>query len=138
MAAVSAGLFTNPIDIVKIRLQLQGELERKGSYKKIYKNTFHAVYLIGKHEGIFALQSAIVPALGFQVVLNGIRLGSYKFAKRYNFIENNDGHTNIFMTAMVAGVSGCVGAVLGSPLYLVRIQFIDHMKSFITFRIKFI
>lgn len=122
-AAVGAGFFTNPIDVVKIRLQLQGELEARGTYKRLYKNTFHAAYQIAKHEGIFALQSGIVPALGFQVVLNGTRLGSYNLAKRYELTLNANGETNVLRTALVAGVSGCAGAVIGSPLYLVRITF---------------
>ncbi|XP_017754182.1 PREDICTED: solute carrier family 25 member 35-like isoform X2 [Eufriesea mexicana] len=88
LAAVGAGCFTNPIDVIKVRLQLQGELEARHTYKKIYKNTLHAGYLIAKHEGIRALQAGIIPALYFQVVLNGIRLG----------------------------------AVLGSPFYMVKTQ----------------
>ena len=120
-AAVCAGFFTNPIDVVKIRLQLQGELEARGTYAKVYRNTFHAAYQIAKHEGVFALQSGIVTALGFQVVLNGTRLGSYNIAKRYELTLNANGETNILRTALVSGVAGCVGAVVGSPLYLVRI-----------------
>ncbi|XP_011497490.1 PREDICTED: solute carrier family 25 member 35-like isoform X1 [Ceratosolen solmsi marchali] len=121
-AAVGAGFFTNPIDVVKIRLQLQGELEARGSYRKVYRNTFHAAYLIARHEGLFALQSGIVPALGFQVVLNGTRLGSYNLAKRYQLTLNDDGETNILRTVLVSGVAGSIGAIIGSPLYLVKTQ----------------
>lgn len=118
-SAVGAGIFTNPIDVIKIRLQLQGELEARGSYKKYYKNTFHAGYMIVKHEGIRGLQSGIASALAFQVVLNGIRLGSYKISRTYGITVNEDGQTNIVSTALVSGLAGCVGAVLGSPFYLV-------------------
>ncbi|XP_016909274.2 solute carrier family 25 member 35 isoform X3 [Apis cerana] len=97
LAAVGAGFFTNPIDVIKVRLQLQGELEARSTYKKIYKNTLHAGYLIAKHEGICALQAGIIPALYFQVVLNGIRL-------------------------VVTGTAGCIGAVLGSPFYMIKTQ----------------
>ncbi|XP_014211307.1 solute carrier family 25 member 35 [Copidosoma floridanum] len=119
-AAVGAGFFTNPIDVVKIRLQLQGELESRGSYKKIYRNTFHAAYTIARIEGLLALQRGLVTALGFQVVLNGMRLGSYNLARRYELTVNDKGDTNILSTALVSGVAGCAGAVLGSPLYLVK------------------
>ena len=107
--------------MIKIRLQLQGELEARGSYKRIYKHTFHAAYQIARHEGILALQSGLVTALGFQVVLNGTRLGSYNLAKRYELTINKDGDTNVIKTALVSGIAGCVGAVIGSPLYLVII-----------------
>ncbi|XP_020295317.1 solute carrier family 25 member 35 isoform X2 [Pseudomyrmex gracilis] len=122
LAAVGAGFFTNPVDVVKVRLQLQGELEARGTYKRIYKNTLHAGYLIAKHEGVIALQSGLVPALAFQVVLNGIRLGAYKSAQRYELIVNEQGNTDVLRTVMVSGTAGCVGAALGSPLYLVKTQ----------------
>ncbi|KAL2745937.1 solute carrier family 25 member 35-like isoform X2 [Vespula maculifrons] len=122
MAAAGAGLFTNPADVIKIRLQLQGELEARGAYKKIYKNTFHAAYLIAKHEGILALQSGIAPALYFQIVLNGIRLGVYNTATKYGFIQDSKGNTDILKTVVITGLSGCLGGVLGSPFYLVKTQ----------------
>lgn len=119
LAAVGAGFFTNPVDVVKVRLQLQGELEARGTYKKIYKNTIHAAYIIAKHEGVLSLQAGLVPALAFQVVLNGIRLGAYKSAQRYELIVDKKGNTDVLRTTLVSGLAGCVGAVLGSPLYLV-------------------
>ncbi|XP_017754173.1 PREDICTED: solute carrier family 25 member 35-like isoform X1 [Eufriesea mexicana] len=122
LAAVGAGCFTNPIDVIKVRLQLQGELEARHTYKKIYKNTLHAGYLIAKHEGIRALQAGIIPALYFQVVLNGIRLGIYNTAKNYELITNNKGNTDVLKTAVLTGTSGCIGAVLGSPFYMVKTQ----------------
>ncbi|XP_071627318.1 solute carrier family 25 member 34 isoform X4 [Temnothorax longispinosus] len=122
LAAVGAGFFTNPMDVVKVRLQLQGELEARGSYTKIYKNTLHAAYLIAKHEGVLALQAGLVPALAFQVVLNGIRLGVYKSAQRYELIVDKRGNTDVLRTTLVSGTAGCLGAVLGSPLYLVKTQ----------------
>ncbi|XP_050469736.1 solute carrier family 25 member 35-like isoform X1 [Bombus huntii] len=122
LAAVGAGFFTNPIDVIKVRLQLQGELEARNTYKKIYKNTLHAGYLIAKHEGITALQAGIVPALYFQVVLNGIRLGIYNTAKKYDLITNDKGDTDILKTVIITGTSGSVGAVLGSPFYMVKTQ----------------
>jgi len=37
LAAVGAGTFSNPLEVVKIRMQLQGELLAKGKYVKHYK-----------------------------------------------------------------------------------------------------
>lgn len=56
MAGVMAGFFTNPLDVVKTRLQLQGELKARGQHAVHYKNTLQAFYVIGKTEGIVSLQ----------------------------------------------------------------------------------
>jgi len=46
-------IFTNPLDVIKTRLQLQGELKPKGAYAVHYKNFVHAVYTIGKSVAIY-------------------------------------------------------------------------------------
>ncbi|XP_011300481.1 solute carrier family 25 member 35-like [Fopius arisanus] len=121
-SAVGAVIFTNPLDVVKVRLQLQGELLKRGTYHKLYKNTLHAGYVILKNEGIRGLQSGLTPAFGFQIALNGIRIGSYKFSRTYGFTLNNEGQTDFLRTALVSGIAGCCGAVVGSPFYLVKIR----------------
>lgn len=74
-AAVSAGFFTNPLEVLKTRMQLQGELKAKGQHAVYYKNVLHAGYVVAKNDGILALQKGLLPALGVQLVLNGMRLG---------------------------------------------------------------
>ena len=78
VAACGATLFSNPLEVVKTRMQLQGELQARGSYNVHYRNVFHAFYMIGKNDGLLALQKGLIPGLGFQLVMNGIRLGSYQ------------------------------------------------------------
>lgn len=78
LSSVGAGCFTNPLEVVKTRFQLQGELKSKGQYTVHYKNFFHAGWTIARKEGIFALQKGLVPALWHQVLLNGTRLGGYQ------------------------------------------------------------
>lgn len=75
MAAVCAGFFTNPLEVIKTRMQLQGELQKKGKHVIHYKSILHASYQIVKHDGALALQKGIVPALWVQLIMNGCRLG---------------------------------------------------------------
>ena len=56
VAACGAGFFTNPLEVVKTRMQLQGELKARGQYAVHYKNVFHAAYTIIKNDGILAIQ----------------------------------------------------------------------------------
>lgn len=74
-AAMGACLFTNPLEVLKTRMQLQGELQAKGHHTVHYKNVFHAGYVVAKNDGLLALQKGLVPALWVQLVMNGGRLG---------------------------------------------------------------
>lgn len=84
LAGVGAGFFSNPFDVVKTRMQLQGELQSKGQHAVHYKNIPHAIYTIVKHDGVTALQKGLAPALCFQLVVNGVRYVS--FLKRNTLI----------------------------------------------------
>lgn len=76
-AAATAGVFTNPLEVLKTRLQLQGELQAKGQHAVHYKNMVHGAWVIVEHDGILALQKGLMPALFVQVIMNGCRLGKY-------------------------------------------------------------
>lgn len=73
VSAMFATLFTNPIEVVKTRLQLQGELKSKGAHSVFYKNVPHALYVIAKSEGLVALQRGLPAMMGFQFFLNTFR-----------------------------------------------------------------
>lgn len=119
LAAVGAGCFTNPLEVVKTRLQLQGELRARGQYAVHYRNFFHAFYIIAKTDGILALQKGLVPALWHQVLLNGTRLGVYQFAEERKWHLKPNGEVSLCNTLIISATAGFLGAYTGSPLYLV-------------------
>lgn len=120
-AAAGAAFFTNPLDVVKVRFQLQGELKAKGLYAVHYRNLFHAFFQIAKHDGFLALQKGLLPASFHQVILNGVRLGTYQVAEERGWTIGPDGHVNILNSIGVGLVAGAAGAFLGSPILLVSI-----------------
>lgn len=61
------------MQVVKTRLQLQGELQKKNAHVKIYRGVFHGIYQVGKHDGINGLQKGLAAALCFQFILNFFR-----------------------------------------------------------------
>lgn len=75
LAAVCAGFFTNPLEVLKVRMQLQGELKKKGEHPVHYRNILHAGYVVAKNDGVLALQRGLVSALWVQLIMNGLRLG---------------------------------------------------------------
>lgn len=121
-ASVGAGLFSNPLDVLKTKAQLQGELRARGQYSVHYKNMFHAAYMITKEEGLLALQKGLAPALLHQVALNGTRLGIFQLAQDAELNRNADGSLSAPKTMIISACAGSVGAFLGSPFFLVKTQ----------------
>lgn len=52
--------------VVKIRLQLQGELRRLDPNAKIYRGILSGLYQIGRYEGIKSLQKGLGASLGLK------------------------------------------------------------------------
>lgn len=143
-----AVLFTNPIEVVKTRFQVQGELLRSGSTSsKQYSNMFDALYKISKYEGIRGLQGGLIPAAAYQVMMNGTRLGMYAplqrlyskylntglvnrpvdtFTKQQQRGESINIHDaikpNMLINILAGTSSGVAGAFLGSPFFLMKVR----------------
>ena len=57
IASMTAELLTFPIDLVKVRLQLQGQKHCNENAKLKYRGMIHALITIPKEEGLKALYS---------------------------------------------------------------------------------
>ena len=119
VAGCCACLFTNPLEVVKTRMQLQGELQIRGSYTRHYRNAFHASYTIARHEGLLALQKGLCPALLYQVIMNGTRLSSYQMFTNMGLTSRDDGKPVFVRCVIAGGVSGGLSAFLATPTMLV-------------------
>ncbi|KAK9502162.1 hypothetical protein O3M35_012746 [Rhynocoris fuscipes] len=119
-SAMCAVFFTNPLEVVKTRFQLQGELQKRGNYKIHYRSFLHAFYVIGKTDGLIALQKGLMPALGHQVLLNGVRLGGYQLAEQRRLNLKPNGEISLWRTMLIGCAMGIAGSISGSPLLLVK------------------
>nr|XP_005999879.1 PREDICTED: solute carrier family 25 member 35 [Latimeria chalumnae] len=116
-AACGACVFTNPLEVVKTRMQLQGELKAPGSYQVYYRNVFHAFYTIGKVDGLSSLQKGLVPGLLYQFFMNGVRLGSYAVMETAGYTRAR-GKVSPLRSTAAGALAGVLGAVISSPIYL--------------------
>ncbi|KAM3850623.1 solute carrier family 25 member 35-like [Diretmus argenteus] len=124
VAACGACLLTNPLEVVKTRMQLQGELKSRGTYQVHYRNVFHAFYTIAKVEGVAGLQKGLAPGLVYQFFMNGLRLGSFALIESSGLMQT-DGRVSAAKTTVAGAVAGVVASVMGSPVYLVK----THLQS---------
>ncbi|EJS42956.1 oac1p [Saccharomyces arboricola H-6] len=123
LAACIAVTVTNPIELIKIRMQLQGEMS--ASAAKIYKNPIQGMAVIFKNEGIKGLQKGLNAAYIYQIGLNGSRLGFYepiRTSLNHLFFPDQESHKvqSVGINVFSGAASGIIGAVVGSPLFLVK------------------
>lgn len=121
-ATATAGLFTNPLDLVKTRFQLQGELKTRGAYEVKYKNIIDAFIKISQREGITGLQKGLSSALAYQLAMNSTRLGTYQTITNSGITTNSSGEQTFCKLALAGAFSGCCGSILANPFYLAKVQ----------------
>ncbi|KAF2138901.1 uncharacterized protein K452DRAFT_276759 [Aplosporella prunicola CBS 121167] len=131
IAACGAVTVTHSFETVKIRLQLQGELQARKDAPRMYRGVIHGITTILKNEGPSGLFRGINCAYIYQMVLNGCRLGFYEPIRGtltetlYHNANVQSFGINIFSGA----ASGIMGAAAGSPFFLVK----TRLQSFSPF-----
>jgi len=126
IASAAAAVLTNPVEVVKIRLQLQGELMKEGTYTKKYNGMLHGLWRVGRTEGIRGLQKGLPASIAHQVTQNGVRFGCYPILKdKVNSVIGPGLATNL-----IAGAgAGIIGAFCGSPAFMIKIRLQAQCKD---------
>ncbi|KAJ3255545.1 hypothetical protein HK103_006181 [Boothiomyces macroporosus] len=121
LAPSGAVVFTNPFDTAKVRMQLQGQSQRKyGAQAPIlYKNSADAIRKIYVNEGIRGLQKGLTPAILREGSKNFFRIGMYD--PIMNMIHDpKDGRAPGWKRVIAGSLSGMMGAVSCNPFELVK------------------
>ncbi|XP_037270521.2 solute carrier family 25 member 35 [Rhipicephalus microplus] len=125
MAACSASFVTHPIEVAKLRIQLQGELlpviaDRSARARPVYRNTLQSIYTIYRYDGVLAIYRGLLTNLGYQLLANGLRLGIYQISEDLGLTQDRNLEPSILLSALFGGVSGAIGAFVSSPLFLLK------------------
>ncbi|RDW94678.1 putative oxaloacetate carrier [Coleophoma crateriformis] len=131
IAACGAVTATHPFETVKIRMQLQGELQDKAHQPRMYKGPFHGVKVIVSNEGLKGIYRGIGAAYIYQMILNGCRLGFYEPIRSTltTAIYTDSKTQNLGINIFSGATSGIMGAAAGSPFFLVK----TRLQSFSPF-----
>lgn len=77
LAGCAAVTVSNVPEVMKTRLQLQGELMKTTDAPKVYRNVLDVFVKTWRNEGLRGVQRGLGPAYAYQVLLNGSRLGEH-------------------------------------------------------------
>jgi len=128
LAAMSAGIVTHPIDLVKVRMQLRGSacdvlLAGGGSVKASRRpNIISTGFAVARNEGPSALYRGLTATLTRQCTYIGTKFGVYNILKVK--LSARDGSLSFFGKCVSALLAGACGAMVGNPadMCMVRMQ----------------
>ncbi|EPS42401.1 hypothetical protein H072_3568 [Dactylellina haptotyla CBS 200.50] len=132
LAACGAVTVTNPFEVVKTRLQLQGELAARSEVKKVYTGIFQALGLIYRTEGLRGTQKGLGCAYIYQILLNGCRLGFYEPIRSSTaLLVSGDAKKQIpYVNVFAGALSGVMGGIAGSPFFLFKTRLQSYSPAF--------
>ncbi|KAF3770740.1 mitochondrial carrier [Cryphonectria parasitica EP155] len=121
LAGGSAGgcqvVFTNPLEIVKIRLQVQGEAAKKGAKGAAPKRS--AMWII-RNLGLVGLYKGATACLARDVPFSAIYFPTYSHLKKDLFGESPTKKLGIFQLLMAGAIAGMPAAYLTTPFDVIK------------------
>ncbi|KAK5939011.1 Mitochondrial oxaloacetate carrier protein [Knufia obscura] len=131
IAACGAVTASHPFETIKIRLQLQGELQAKDVAVKKYKGVLHGVSTVVKNEGVRGIYRGLGCAYTYQILLNGCRLGFYEplRASTTQLLFKDSNVQSLGVNVFSGAASGILGAMAGSPFFLVKTRLQSYSPS---------
>ncbi|KAH6810496.1 uncoupling protein 2 [Perilla frutescens var. frutescens] len=122
-AACFAEFCTIPLDIAKVRLQLQKRVPLGDSTAAPkYRGLLGTIATIAKEEGFFALWNGIVPGLHRQCLYGGLRIGLYEPVKAFISGSYYSGEVSLFSKILAALLTGAIAIVVANPTDLVKVR----------------
>ena len=121
-AACVAEVVTYPLDLVKTRLQMQGEGVRVvGEREGRYRGTVRTLLGVVREEGVTRLWQGVTPGMARHVVYSGLRMNLYDLLRRErrSRVESELGLVDRAAMGMVAGGLAQFAA---SPADLIKVR----------------
>ncbi|KAF2636473.1 mitochondrial carrier [Massarina eburnea CBS 473.64] len=105
-ASCMATLFTHPLDLVKVRLQMQGNTAGRLNMLQMFSH-------VAKTDGVMGLYRGLSAAQLRQITYSMTRFGVYEYLKER--ITTPEAKPSFLTLVAMASASGFVGGVVGNP-----------------------
>ncbi|KAL5262600.1 hypothetical protein ACHWQZ_G008114 [Mnemiopsis leidyi] len=113
---------SHPLDLVKVRFQLQGELRPPGKYTVKYQTVPQSLAAIVRDSGVRGLYKGFPPAFIYQFLMNTVRMFVFEKCNKWGLTSDLDEEPVLWRYAAACALSGSAGAVVASTAYLAKIQ----------------
>lgn len=111
-----AAVVTNPIDMVKVRLQLQGELLGKQGNPGLVS----AGLKIIRKEGFTALYKGLTASLLREGTYSTLRMGFYEPIRDFLHMEGKGKDVSLYKKIIAGATSGMLGSAIANPTDLIK------------------
>eukprot|EP00744_Colponema_vietnamica_P006952 GILI01010038.1.p1 GENE.GILI01010038.1~~GILI01010038.1.p1 ORF type:complete len:302 (-),score=100.51 GILI01010038.1:184-1089(-) len=116
LASMTAEAATLPVDVTKIRLQLQGQ----PGAPKLYNGMLDCMKKVIEMEGVGGLYKGLTPGLLRQASYSSLRMGVYEPIR--NFVSGDDKNPPFYKKVLAGGSAGAFGALIANPTDLIKIR----------------
>ena len=121
-SSMTASFITNPVDVIKVRMQLEGELKPSTPlHKRYYKGFVRGSFRILLDEGPRGLLKGVTASLLREFFYGGIRLGAYEPIKEL-YGATDPANTPLWKKIAAGGTSGMIGSAIANPTDVVKIR----------------
>ncbi|EFP08518.1 hypothetical protein CRE_15507 [Caenorhabditis remanei] len=133
-AGLASGIVTRmiiqPLDVLKIRFQLQEEPIR-GRKSGKYKGVMQSVFLITREEGAQAFWKGHIPAQGLSATYGLVQFSSFEWLSRHaaRFIPSDDQSVRSTSDFMCGALSGCLAMTAAMPLDVIRTRLVAQKSG---------
>ncbi|ETV91611.1 hypothetical protein H310_13861 [Aphanomyces invadans] len=118
-ANLSAAFITNPIDVLKTRMQLEGELPPNAPRR--YSGFVAGGHTILRTEGWRGFYKGLTASLMRDGFYSGIRLGAYEPVKEL-LGATDPSSTPLYMKITAGAITGSFGSALANPTDLIKVR----------------
>nr|GMD13027.1 mitochondrial substrate carrier family protein ucpB [Ipomoea batatas] len=122
ISVAAATAITHPLDVLKVRLQMQ-LVGQRGPLTGMGKLSAHVV----RNEGLGSLYRGLSPALMRSILYGGLRLGLYEPSKYV--AEMTFESSNIIVKIASGAFSGAVATALTNPVEVLKVRLQMNTKS---------
>lgn len=118
-----AACVTNPMDVVKVRMQMDGEgiSAAKHSASRRYRNPGHAALRILEEESLRGLYRGLTASVVREMSYSGIRMGLYEPTKQV-LGATDPKRTSLGLKIVAGATTGAVGSILANPCDLLKVR----------------